>query len=68
MILRASGDGWILQNGPNDQGLWFDTEDSARQWAEGMGVTVETPEPVDRGPIDDDEQDIGRYLSQRGKQ
>lgn len=42
MILSKArdGNGWILRSTPTDYGLWFDTKESALQWAEGMGITI----------------------------
>jgi hypothetical protein len=37
-VLKEVRDGCILRTSPTDNGLWFDTNESALRWADSMGV------------------------------
>jgi hypothetical protein len=47
-VLKEGSNGWILRTSPTDNGLWFDTKESALRWADGMGVNETTIQIVPR--------------------
>jgi hypothetical protein len=36
--LKEVRSGWILRTAPTDNGLWFDSKESALRWSDSMGV------------------------------